>query len=75
MFDHDFVAKVTDRLLSEKDDSAWDKILPEFRSEYEGWTKAGEFACPNCGTSIGKNLKGQQPFALASEHKKAHGDK
>ncbi len=82
MYDSEFVSKVTDKILNENEtiesafsmkvDSAWDKILPEFRSEHEGWTKAGEFACTKCGTQIGKNLKGQQPFASAAEHVKAH---
>ena len=83
MYDSNTVTKITDKILNEnetvesafsmKGDSAWDSILPEFRSENEGWTKAGEFACTKCGTQIGKNLKGQQPFASATEHSKKHG--
>ena len=34
-----------------------------------GWLK-GEWKCPHCGTMIGRNLKGQIPFALVEEHKK-----
>jgi hypothetical protein len=54
--------------------TAWSYIKPKYRSEHVGWTKSGEFACPYCGTSIGKNLRGDRPFANASQHlKKAHG--
>lgn len=54
--------------------SAWSYIKPQYRSKNVGWTKSGEFACPYCGVSIGKNLRGDKPFANASAHlKKAHG--
>lgn len=55
-----------------KSKSAWDSILPEFRSEHAGWTKAGEYACTSCTTQIGKNLKGESPFGLAREHATKH---
>jgi hypothetical protein len=32
-----------------------------------GWYK-GEWTCACCGTMIGKNLKGESPFALARKH-------
>lgn len=34
-----------------------------------GWLK-GDWKCPQCGMSIGRNLRGQQPFALVEEHKR-----
>lgn len=37
-----------------------------------GWLK-GEWKCPQCGTMIGKNLRGAQPFALAREHQEKCG--
>ena len=56
------------------DTSAWGGVSDRNRSERQGWTKAGEFCCPYCPVSIGKNLRGVQPFALAREHlKKEHG--
>lgn len=33
------------------------------------WNNNGEWRCPGCGTIIGKNLRGQQPFALVEQHK------
>jgi len=48
--------------------TAWDNLLAEYRSEHTGWSKAGEFYCPHCHTSIGKNLHGDQPFSLADKH-------
>ena len=48
--------------------SAWDALLPQFRSEHIGWSKAGEFYCPCCSTIIGKNLLGAAPILLASQH-------
>jgi DNA-directed RNA polymerase subunit RPC12/RpoP len=53
--------------------SAWDQLDPKYQSEHVGWTTDGEFACPYCGTSIGKNLKGERPFALARRHLSKHG--
>jgi hypothetical protein len=35
-----------------------------------GWNKNGEWTCPKCGTGYGKNLKGEQPFALVYQHAK-----
>lgn len=32
-----------------------------------GWLN-GEWKCKKCGTIIGKNLRGEPPFALAAEH-------
>jgi len=34
-----------------------------------GWLK-GEWKCPRCGTMIGRNLRGQIPFAFVEQHKK-----
>lgn len=48
--------------------SAWSGLLPEYRSEHIGWSKAGEFYCPHCPTIIGKNLRDERPFLLASQH-------
>ena len=51
--------------------SSWDSLKPEYQSEHKGWSKAGEFHCPHCHTSIGRNLKGphgEQPFASAHRH-------
>jgi len=48
--------------------SAWDGLHPSRRSQNVGWSTSGEFECPYCGTSIGKNLKGESPHALAREH-------
>lgn len=53
--------------------SAWSRLLPQFKSEHVGWSTHGEFYCPYCDTQIGKNLRGQQPFLLASQHLKEHG--
>jgi len=33
-----------------------------------GWLK-GEWKCPRCGTIIGRNLRGQIPWAPVAEHK------
>lgn len=52
--------------------SAWDALLPEYRSLVPGWSTRGEFYCPHCGTSIGKNLLGQKPIALALGHLRTH---
>lgn len=32
-----------------------------------GWNR-GEWCCAKCGTMIGKNLKGESPFALVHIH-------
>lgn len=68
------VSTIVDHMLEAKEanKSAWDLLSPENRSEHEGWTKAGEFACTNCGVSIGKNLKGERPIASALEHYNLH---
>jgi hypothetical protein len=52
--------------------TAWEMLLPEYRSEFVGWSKAGEFHCPYCSTCIGKNLKGDKPFYFANEHLATH---
>ena len=36
------------------------------------WSKDGEFVCHVCDTMIGKNLKGERPFLLASQHMREH---
>ena len=59
--------------LSEAEKSAWDHLKPQYRSEHSGWSKHGEFFCPYCDTSIGKNLRGMKPFAAATAHLKTHG--
>jgi hypothetical protein len=52
--------------------TAWEQVRPEFRSEHAGWSKSGEFYCPQCSTIIGKNLRGERPFLLAAEHVRSH---
>lgn len=52
--------------------SAWDSLLPEHRSEHVGWSKSGEFYCPHCSVIIGKNLRDEKPFLLASRHLEEH---
>jgi hypothetical protein len=56
------------------DKSAWESLLPEHRSEIEGWSRNGEFYCnhPGCVVSIGKNLKDEKPFLLAAQHRIEH---
>lgn len=34
----------------------------------KGWRANGEWHCLKCGTMIGKNLLGEQPFLLAWQH-------
>jgi hypothetical protein len=71
---NDTVNSIVTRMLEsgEVPKSSWAHLAPENQSEHEGWTKAGEFACPNCGVGIGKNLKGESPFASAAEHTRQH---
>ena len=52
--------------------TAWEHLRPEFHSEHVGWSKSGEFYCPLCSTIIGKNLLGERPFFLATEHLRTH---
>ncbi len=37
-----------------------------------GWSNSGEYKCPLCGTTFGKNLNGDKPFALVSKHRRKH---
>ena len=52
--------------------TAWEQLLPQYRSERVGWSKSGEFYCPHCSTIIGKNLRDESPFLLAAEHLHTH---
>jgi hypothetical protein len=52
--------------------SSWEALLPQFRSEYTGWSKDGEFYCPYCFYSAGKTGKGARPFLVADGHMKQH---
>ncbi len=36
-----------------------------------GWLN-GEWKCPMCGTMIGRNLRGESPYALVEQHKLKH---
>lgn len=58
------------RFLPER--SAWAMLRPEFKSTQTGWSTAGEFYCPYCSTSIGKNLRGDTPYMLAMQHLQEH---
>lgn len=49
-------------------ETAWECLPPARRSAHEGWSATGEFFCPRCPTTIGKNLKGERPFLLAQQH-------
>lgn len=62
-------------VYSVKVNSSWAKLLPEYRSAFLGWSAAGEFHCPCCGDSIGKNLKGEKPHGLAIQHMVTHANK
>jgi len=68
--EHRLLAQPQDVIVESR--SAWDALLPEYRSEHKGWSKAGEFYCHLCSTSIGKNLRGEKPFWFASEHLATH---
>ena len=52
--------------------TAWSKLAPERRSERVGWSKSGEFYCPNCSTIIGKSLTDKPPYDEVVQHLQKH---
>jgi hypothetical protein len=55
-----------------KKQTAWEKLLPEYRSDHIGWSKVGDFYCPKCDMILGRNGHGEKPHFHASAHLDAH---